>query len=128
MMINYDLLIKFIKFGIVGVSGTAVDFGVTYSFKEWAKWNKYLANSIGFMVAVTTNYIFNRIFTFQSQGDITTQYLKFVLIGIIGMGLNNLIIYFCEKRFRLNFYIAKVAATLIVMLWNFGGNLFFTFA
>ena len=125
---NYtDLFIKFFKFGIVGVSGTAVDFGVTYSLKERAKLNKYLANSIGFTVAVSTNYFLNRIFTFESQGDMTFEYIKFVLIGIIGMGLNNLFIYLFEKRFGLNFYVAKIAATLIVMLWNFGGSLLFAF-
>jgi putative flippase GtrA len=125
---NYtDLFIKFFKFGIVGVSGTAIDFGVTYALKEWAKLNKYLANSIGFTVAVSTNYFLNRIFTFESQGDMTFEYIKFVLIGIIGMGLNNLFIYLFEKRFGLNFYVAKIAATLIVMLWNFGGSLLFAF-
>lgn len=126
---NYtELLFKFFKFGLVGVSGTAVDFGVTYSFKEWVKLNKYLANSIGFMVAVTTNYIFNRIFTFESQGDVMSQYMKFVAVGIIGMAMNNLIIYLCEKHFKLNFYISKIAATLVVMVWNFLGNYLFTFA
>lgn len=125
---NYsELFFKFLKFGIVGVSGTAVDFGVTYSLKEWAKLNKYVANSIGFMVAVTTNYIFNRIFTFQSEGDITSQYIKFVLIGLIGMGLNNMLIFLLGKRFGMNFYIAKIVATLVVMLWNFGGSYLFAF-
>ncbi len=125
---NYtELFFKFFKFGLVGVSGTAVDFGVTYFFKEWVKLNKYIANSIGFTVAVTTNYLLNRIFTFQSQGDMTAEYFKFLLIGIIGMGLNNLFIYLFEKRFGLNFYVAKIAATLIVMVWNFGGSLLFAF-
>lgn len=125
---NYsEIFFKFIKFGIVGVSGTAVDFGVTYSLKEWAKLNKYFANSIGFMVAVTTNYIFNRIFTFHSEGDITSQYLKFVIIGLVGMGLNNLLIYVMDKKFGISFYVAKIIATLIVMLWNFGGSYLFAF-
>ncbi len=126
---NYtDLFFKFFKFGIVGVSGTAVDFGVTYSIKEWLKANKFLANSIGFSVAVTTNYIFNRIFTFQDQNpDILGQYMKFCGIGLIGLAMNNFIIYLCEKKLKTNFYMSKLIATLVVMLWNFGANFFFTF-
>lgn len=126
-MNDYSLLIKFFKFGIVGVSGTAVDFGVTYLLKEKALLNKYFANSCGFMVAVTTNYIFNRIFTFESHGDISSQYIKFVGIGLIGMGLNNYIIYLFDKKFGFNFYFSKLLATFIVMVWNFGANYLVTF-
>jgi putative flippase GtrA len=125
---NFDLLFKFIKFGIVGVSGTAIDFGVTYSFKEWLKTNKFLANSIGFSVAVTTNFIFNRYFTFQSQSpDVWGQYLKFCLIGVVGLAMNNAIIFLFDKKYNLGFYASKLAATLLVMLWNFGANFLFTF-
>lgn len=126
---NYsDLIFKFLKFGIVGVSGTAVDFGITYSIKEWLKANKFLANSIGFSVAVTTNFIFNRMFTFQSDNpDIFGQYLKFCSIGLVGLAMNNYIIYLCDKKFGLSFYTSKLAATLVVMVWNFGANFLFTF-
>jgi putative flippase GtrA len=124
---DYNLLIKFFKFGIVGVSGTAVDFGVTYLLKERGRLNKYFANSCGFMVAVSTNYFFNRIFTFESHGEVTTQYLKFVSIGIIGMAMNNYFIYLFDKKFGFNFYFSKLLATFIVMIWNFGANLLFTF-
>jgi putative flippase GtrA len=129
IFMNYtDIFFKFLKFGVVGVSGTAVDFGITYVLKEWLKTNKFVANSIGFSVAVTTNFIFNRIFTFQSQdADVFGQYMKFCAIGLVGLAMNNLIIYLCDKKFGLGFYTSKLAATLIVMLWNFGANFFFTF-
>lgn len=39
---------QFIKFCIVGGSGVFVDFGITYLCKEWLKFNKYIANSLGF--------------------------------------------------------------------------------
>lgn len=126
---NYsDLFFKFFKFGIVGVSGTAIDFGVTYMLKEWLKTNKFVANSIGFSVAVTTNFIFNRIFTFHSENpDIWGQYFKFCSIGLVGLAMNNAIIYLCEKKFGFNFYFSKLLATLVVMVWNFGANMLFTF-
>ena len=50
-------LLKFLKFGVVGFSGVFVNFGVTYVCKEWLKWNKYLSNILGFIVAATSNYI-----------------------------------------------------------------------
>ena len=64
---------QFFKFCVVGGSGVFVDFGVTYLCKERLKLNKYVANSLGFLCASTSNYILNRIWTFQNENpDITT--------------------------------------------------------
>ena len=38
-----------------------VDFGMTWLCKEKLRWNKYLSNSIGFVLAATNNYIWNRL-------------------------------------------------------------------
>ena len=58
---------QFFKFCVVGGSGVFVDFGVTYLCKERLKLNKYVANSLGFLCASTSNYILNRIWTFQNE-------------------------------------------------------------
>lgn len=58
---------QFIKFCVVGGSGVFVDFGVTYLCKEWLRLNKYLANSLGFLCASTSNYVLNRIWTFHNE-------------------------------------------------------------
>lgn len=125
-----DLLLKFIKFGVVGFSGVFVDFGVTWLLKDKLGVNKYTANSTGFMLAVVSNYILNRIWTFQSQDpNVAWQFTQFLLISIVGLGINNGIIYLLtERKWKLNFYIAKIAATAVVTFWNFGANILFTFA
>ena len=58
---------QFLKFCAVGGSGVFVDFGITYACKEWLRLNKYVANSLGFLCAATTNYILNRIWTFHNE-------------------------------------------------------------
>ncbi|WP_114782705.1 GtrA family protein [Botryobacter ruber] len=122
------LLLKFLKFGLVGVSGTVIDFGITYLAKEKLRWNKYIANSCGFVVAVTNNYILNRIWTFHNTDpEIGWQFSKFAVVALGGLFLNNLILYLLTERARLNFYVAKLGATLLVVLWNFGLNYLYTF-
>lgn len=123
-----DILIRFIRFGIVGASGMVVDFGVTWLCKEKLKWNKYLSNSLGFILAATNNYLWNRLWTFQSEsGEIAREYFTFVVIAIIGLGLNNLILYLLHEKAHLNFYLSKLFAILCVTLWNFSMNYVFTF-
>ncbi|MDY6326944.1 MAG: GtrA family protein [Bacteroidales bacterium] len=122
------MILKFLKFSVVGFSGTAVDFGVTWLCKEKLGLNKYLSNSLGFILAATNNYIWNRVWTFQStNSNISAEYGKFFLVSLAGLGINNLIIYLLHGKLNLNFYLSKVFAIGVVMFWNFTMNYFFTF-
>jgi len=67
------MLFKLIKFSFVGSSGLIIDFGITYLLKEYAKWDKYMANAIGFTFAVVNNYYFNKIWTFQDTDPVFVQ-------------------------------------------------------
>ena len=129
---------RIIKFGIVGCSGTLVDFGVTFVFKELIGLYALAANALGFTIAATTNYILNRVWTWRShEKQVGVEYAKFFAVSLLGLGLNTLIIFlltqkvswaFLPDRWQpYAFWIAKVIATGVVMVWNFLANNFFTF-
>ncbi len=123
-----SFILKFLKFAAVGFSGLLVDYAFTYIFKEWLKVQKYVANSIGFTIAASSNYLLNRVWTFESDNpEIASEYTSFLIISIIGLGLNNLILWLIVKRFKINFYLAKFFAIIVVTLWNFLANFFITF-
>jgi putative flippase GtrA len=125
---SYPLLLKIIKFAAVGASGMLVDFGVTYLAKEKINLNKYVSNTLGFFSAATTNFIFNRLWTFESSDPaVATQYFKFILLSIVGVMLSNFFIYIFNGRMKWNFYFAKLVSIAIVMFWNFFASYFFTF-
>lgn len=129
----HPLITKFIKFGIVGASGMVVHFGVLYLFKEVIGLNPFLANTIGFVTAATTNYILNRIWTFRSQEkQVAVEYLKFILVSVIGLGVNNGTMWITGKLLPdwfndWRFYLIWVFAVGVTTLWNFFGNMLFTF-
>ena len=127
-IINEDFLLKFLKFGAVGASGVLVNFGVTWFFKEVCKFNKYLSNILGFVFAATNNYILNRWWTFQSSNpQVGTEYAKYFLISVVGLGIDTLTVYLLHNKLKWNFYLSKVFAVGTAMIWNFFGNLMFTF-
>ena len=128
-MIDSLLITKFLKFCVVGASGMLIDFGITWLLKERIKVNKYVANSTGFILAATSNYILNRIWTFQSNDpQIASQYISFIIISLVGLGINNMVIYILNDRLRYNFYLSKLFAIAVVTLWNFLMNLLITFS
>jgi putative flippase GtrA len=127
-MIDRLILVKFLKFCLIGFSGMLIDFGTTWLLKEKIRINKYIANSTGFILAATSNYIWNRLWTFQSENPrIVTEYISFILISVAGLALNNFVIYMLADKLKINFYISKLIATGVVTLWNFIMNFLITF-
>ena len=123
-----ELIFTFLKFALVGLSGLAIDFALTFLCKELLKVNKYVANSIGFAVAASSNFAFNRVWTFASTDpDVSGQYLKFIAVSLIGLVLNNTILKLLHEQMKWNFYLSKLIAIGFVMTWNFAVNLVFTF-
>jgi putative flippase GtrA len=124
-----DILWKLVKFSVVGGSGLVVDFGLTYLAKEKLRINKYVANAIGFTVAATTNFFLNKRWTFgNSSPEVINQYTLFLVIALVGLALNQIILYVVHHYFRTNFYLAKLVATVLVVFWNFTMNYLITFA
>lgn len=119
---------QFFKFGVVGATGLVIDFSVTWLFKEKIGLNKYISNSLGFLIAVTNNYFLNKYFTFKNNDEnIQYQFICFLIVSIIGFLLNNLLLYLFQNKTKQNFYISKGLATAIVFIWNYLANNYFTF-
>jgi putative flippase GtrA len=120
------MIFKFFKFIAVGFSGMIVDFSITILLKEKLKINRYISNSAGFTIAASSNYLFNRLWTFESNNPkVLVEYSTFFLISLIGLFINNLIIYMFEKK--LKFYFAKFLAIMVTSLWNFMANYYLNF-
>ncbi|MFH1160426.1 MAG: GtrA family protein [bacterium] len=121
-------LLKFVKFGIVGFSGVIVDFSITFLCKEYLKIQKYISNAIGFTIAATTNYMMNRVWTFESHNpNIMIEFTRFFIIALIGLGINSAIVWAMSGKLKVNFYISKLVATVVVTAWNFLINAYYTF-
>jgi putative flippase GtrA len=120
------MIFKFLKFGIVGLSGMVIDFSITFLLKEKFKIHRYISSSAGFTIAASSNYLFNRLWTFSSTNPkIIVEYGTFIIISLIGLAINNLFLYLFEKR--LKFYPAKLFAIGVTTIWNFFANYYLTF-
>ena len=120
------MIFRFFKFGIVGMSGMVIDFSITFLLKEKLKIHRYVASSTGFIAAATSNWFLNRLWTFQSNNPrIIVEYGTFIIISVIGLAINNSFLYLFEKK--LKFYVAKLLAIGVTMLWNFLANYYITF-
>jgi putative flippase GtrA len=119
---------RFLKFGLVGLSGMVIDFGVTWICKEKLQFNKYISNSLGFCCAVINNFLLNRYWTFAATAHpLAIQFSKFVLVSATGLIINNILLYLLVKYFKNNFYFLKFIVIGLVFFWNYFANFLFTF-
>src|SRR5208283_269723 len=85
----------FIKYGIVGCLGTAVDLGSLYLFVDYLHIPLLVATAISFMLAVINNFILNKYWTFQNKNsNIRKQFIKFMLVSITGLFLTEICMAF----------------------------------
>jgi len=119
---------KFFKFLLVGLSGMIIDFTITFICKEKVKLNKYIANSLGFLIAAITNFILNKNWTFDSKStDVSTEFYWFMGISIISLFIYNSIVWVGINRFKINFYLSKMIGIFVITFWNFFAHLLITF-
>ena len=124
-----ELIFKFFRFGVVGFSGVIIDFSLTYFFKEKVKVQKFVANAIGFIVAASSNYFLNRIWTFKSNNpEMAAEITDFFLVSLIGLSINSLVLWMLNNKYNLPFYFAKFVAIIVTTFWNFIANYLYTFA
>jgi len=125
---TYFFSSQLLKFALVGITGMGLDFGTTWLLKERVKINKFVANACGFSIAVVNNFILNKYWTFDNQNPIATeQFVKFLVISIVGLGINSLLLFILLKKIKGNFYLVKLAVIGLVFFWNFSANYLYTF-
>ncbi len=127
---------RFIRFALIGVVGTVVDFTLLIVLKELIGLPTLLANTLSYSAGILNNFTLNRIWTYPDSRTrkALVQLLQFGLVSITGLLLNNLIVYGLEQPLgnlfgaaNYGYLIAKAAATGLVMVWNFVVNRFWTF-
>ena len=114
------LIIQLIKFGIVGVVATVIDFGVLMLLKEILHIDVLVASGVSFSVSVTANYILSMIFVFEGSGESKIkEFLIFVALSIGGLLLNQLVMWLGTELMTIHYLWVKVFACVFVTVYNF---------
>jgi putative flippase GtrA len=126
---NTRLARQFLKFAVVGTIGAVVDFGLLAILKELVHLNLYVANTFSFSAAVLNNYTLNTFWTFGDQENRrpAQQLAQFFLVSIVGLGINQALLYVFHDIVGLWYMLAKAIATVVVLGWNFTANKLWTF-
>ena len=112
---------KIIKYFFVGGTAAVVDITIFFIFAKVIQFPYLTVGALGFVIATIVNYILSTRFVFIS-GSRFSKYREIILVyaaSIIGLLLNQLILYACVDGVGLELMISKLTATGSVFLWNF---------
>jgi putative flippase GtrA len=119
--------VQLAKFCTVGATGYVVNLAVFSALVLWADWHHLPAATASFLVAVTNNYTWNRLWTFRHQrGHVGYQGLRFLVVSTIAL-VANLAILYLLVRLGLDKVLAQAIAIVLVTPLNFVGNKLWSF-
>ncbi|HIR22761.1 MAG TPA: GtrA family protein [Candidatus Scatosoma pullicola] len=149
-----SLFFEIVRFLIVGGTATLVDYAVSYLLYRWllppgsigGTPSLVLSTAAGFCVGLAVNWVLSVLFVFRNVKDKKksrsgVSFLKFALIGAVGLGITELgmhlgvsrlpeIVLFGSATFlseSWTWWIMKVTMTCIVLVWNYIGRKLFIF-
>lgn len=123
---------KFIRFGLVGLSGVFVDMAVLYLLSDASTLALPLTRSkiIAGEIAIFNNFLWNDAWTFadvsiQQKGwkQRIKRFLKFNVVCLAGLVINVLVLNVVYNFLIPNQYIANLIAIAVATIWNFWVNL-----
>lgn len=137
---------RFIKFALVGISGTIVDFSIFNLCLSVFHLASVVSSVCSFSVAVVNNFIWNRLWTYPESREksVSSQLVKFSAVSIIGLvirtplfaAIEQPLIRFAENSLSsislfspetIGHNLALAVAIIVVLFWNYFANRLWTY-
>ena len=115
------LITQFMKFGIVGFAAFCIDYGLFLLLHQLFGVHYLVASTASFIISTVFNYICSMRYVFQGRPDQTKaqQFAIFFVLSVIGLGVNQLVLWICVDVAGIPAWFGKLVATAIVMVFNF---------
>lgn len=112
---------QMVRYGAVGALAFAVDYGTLIFLTEVCGMYYLLSTVFAFCLGILVTYFGSMRFVFQqtSADHRTRDIVAFLLIGLVGLGLTDLILYLLTERLGIYYLLSKIVATGVVFFWNF---------
>ena len=118
---------RFLKFCITGGIATGINLGLLALFVEKAGLDKILSAVLSFAISIPASFALNEIWTFRerrglSQTSLLVRIVKFILLGLVGWGINIAVYSLSLKVVGIYYIISEMIAIVVTVLWNFFSN------
>lgn len=116
-----ELVLQFCKFGMVGTFCFCIDYGLMIFLTESHLMTYYASSAVSFIASVVVNYVLSMRFVFVSKEGMSKiqEIMIFITLSMVGLLLNQMIMFLAVELLGMFYAVAKVFATLMVTAYNF---------
>lgn len=119
------------RYFLTGGLAFFVDFGLFAICLDALGWHYLVANLVGLVAGLAVNYWISVRWVFaackRSVSNRSLEFSMFALIGVLGVLLNQALMWFQVDFLEILPMLAKFISAAIVLLWNFGIRKIFLF-
>lgn len=117
------------KYFLVSAVALAIDYSLLVGLTSIGHVHYLVSAGVGFAAGLLVSYALSVAFVFRQHGlsDRRLEFLGFMLIGLAGLALNELLMGFFVETVGLGYALAKIPATGVGFLFNFGVRRAFLF-
>ncbi len=120
----HGLVRQFLRYGAAGALAFGIDLATLYLLLEYARLHYLLAAALAYALGIVCNYLLaiRWVFDFRRLPQWQGEFALYVLVGVVGLGLNLTVIGLLVDQAGLPVLAAKLAAGAAIMLFNFGAR------
>ena len=121
--------IQLFRYLFVGGFAFLVDYGLLVLLTEVCGLHYLVSATISFIAGLVVNYLLSTSWIFRKSKleNKWAEFAIFAVIGVVGLVLNNLLLYLFTDLAHIHYMISKLLTTALVMIWNFGARKFILF-
>ena len=113
--------LQLFRYTFVGGFAFLIDFGTLFALTEYLHLHYLVSAAISFILGLIINYFLSVKWVFNNRiiENRFLEFLFFALIGLIGLGLNELFLWVLTDLLLIYYLLSKIITTFIVYFWNF---------
>ena len=115
---------EIIRYLIIGGTAFVFDYGTLLLLNKAFGMNYLVAATIAFIIGIGVNYLGSIFFVFQvrSQQNVHIERSLFLLIGILGLLINDGMLYLLTGKMMIPVEYSKLITQIVVLFWNFAAR------
>jgi len=123
--------LRFIKFCLVGLTGTLINMGLVWALTEHAGLPYLISAAIAIETSIVSNFTFHDFFTFSDRHSPTAniffrRLLRYNLISLVGLLINLGVLWFFTELVGLHYLLSNLFGIISATLWRYLLNLRWT--
>jgi putative flippase GtrA len=118
---NNTIITQFFRYTAVGGLAFTVDFSALFLLAAIANVHYLVSAALAFSLGLTTNYALSTSWVFNKHTLLNrhAEFIVFATIGLIGLALNEFLIWFFTETLLLHYLLSKIYSTVVVYICNF---------